>query len=288
MIKFLMRSVFLGALSAGALFAFGGTDQVMGWFQDSRQAVTEKINEFQGMSAELRKIESRVGRLDKEIQSLKENAIREDVEVRNLEQEVSDREEALERLRTNLEKANTLIETESDFFRIGGETYSRIEVERDVADKIRLYKVQEETMAHLRQTHMTHRNALALARENVNRGEAVRAELSSKVRLLKAKLERYKAREVYAEAVATDFDAQEFNTAMGETRSLFAKFETKLEVKNRMLDQRKKISNNSQVTGIDYEAPEKAPVDVRSELSRLLGNEVPAPAEGPVAALERR
>ena len=53
-----------------------------------------------------------------------------------------------------------------------------------------------------------------------------------------AKLERYKARQYYAEAVAMDFDARDFNTEIGDARQSLAKFEQKLDIKNQLLDER--------------------------------------------------
>jgi len=291
MFKLIGRTLVLGALGVGALGCLYGKDQVVNWFKRGKATIESQINEFQGMTAELGKIEGRVQSLEDEVRRLKELAIRQEVEVEHLERETIERQAALERLRKNLEKAQTLLAGGGDRFVIAGVSYSRAEVERDVSDKIDLYKVQQETLAQLEQTLQTHRGALELSRENVVRGEALRADLQGKVRLLQARLEKHRAREVYAEAVACDFNAREFNTEIGEVRSLFAKFETKLDVKGRMLDERMKLTAGSKVGGIDYEAPErKATQDVASKLSQLLaspGAERAAPSGSVVVVRER-
>ncbi len=278
MFRFIGKTVLFGALAAGALGWWCGKDQLVTWFRHGKAQVEQKLEEFQGMSAELRRIEDRVQSLEGEVRDLKEQSIRAEVEVNHLERETGDRKAALERLHKSLQKAQSLLASGAERFVIGGATYPRGEVERDVSDKIDLYNVQKETLAQLEQTLETHRSALALSRENVTRGEALRAELQGRVRLLSAKLEKHRAREVYAEAVATDFDAQEFNTEIGEVRSLFAKFEFKLEVKGRMLDERMKLAGGSRVGGIDYEAPDRPKADdVTHKLSLLLeGREEPA------------
>jgi chromosome segregation ATPase len=280
MFRFIGKSLVLGALSVGALGCLYGKDQIVRWFHQGKDKIESQINEFQGMSAELGRIEERVRSLEDEVRGLKEQSIREEVEVEHLERETGDRRASLERLHKSLEKAQSLLGSDAERFVIGGASYARAEVERDVSDKIDLHQVQQETLAQLEQTLATHRSALAMARENVTRGEALRVELQGRVRLLQAKLEKHRAREVYAEAVACDFDANEFTTEIGEVRSLFAKFETKLEVKGRMLDERMKVASGSHVGGIDYDSPDKpAGDDVARKLSLFLGSSgAPAPS----------
>ncbi len=272
MFRFLFKSALLGT---GALIALGlayGPDQLRSWVREGKQAVKEQISEYQGMSKELRTIQRRVDELDGEIRKLKESAVRSEIEVRNLEEEVEQRESSLNHLEGNLEKANVLLGGDATCYMIGGVSYTRGEVEGDVQDKIELFKVQQSTHQHLRETLMAHRNALALAKENVARGEVVRTELRSKVRLLEAQLKRFEAKKVYHEAVAKDFITNEFNTGLGEARKLLADFENKLAVKNRMLDEQMKVETTSKVTGIDYSEPER-PADVRAQLSMILHGE---------------
>jgi septal ring factor EnvC (AmiA/AmiB activator) len=287
MFRFIGKTMLFGTLGVAALGCLYGKDQLVRWFEQGKATIEHKINEFQGMSAELDKIEGRVQSLEDEVRRLKEQSIREEVEVEHLQRETSERAASLERLHKNLEKAQALLASGADRFVIGGTGYARAEVERDVSEKLDLYRVQKDTLAQLEQTLGTHRSALAIARENVARGEALRQELKGRVRLLQAKLEKHRAREVYAEAVACDFDAREFNTEIGEVRSLFAKFETRLEVKGRMLDERLKLAAGSRVGGIDYESPERpAEKDVASRLSKFLCDENAAPA--PVAVVTER
>ena len=274
MFGFIGKTIVLGALSTGALACLYGKDQIVSWVKQGKATIEHKIDEFQGMSAELGRIEDRVRSLEDEVRSLKEQSIREEVEVEHLQRETSERRSSLERLHKNLEKAQSLLSSSGERFMIGGANYPRSEVERDVSEKIDLYRVQKETLVQLEQTLETHRSALAIAKENVVRGEALRTDLQGKIRLLQAKLEKHRAREVYAEAVLTDFDAQELNTEIGEVRALFSKFETKLEVKGRMLDERMKLASGSHVGGIDYEAPERpAATNVAEKLSQLLNGE---------------
>lgn len=285
MIRFVLKSALLTALAAGVAAATFGTSTVAHWAKESTERVTSHFQEIQGLEPELRRIEEKVANLDDEIIELKELAFREEVEIRQLRTDIADRETTIESLRSNLERADSLLETELSTFKIRGITYTRHEVEKDVEDKMRLYQVQRDTMRQLRETLNTRENALAIAQENAQRGAVLREELTGQVRLLQAQLERYHAREVYADAVANDFDTQKFNSGIGEARQALAKFEHKLEVKNRMLDDRMRIAHGSEsVAGIDYHAPAETATALREELSLLLrGDELPTEESGSVA-----
>lgn len=286
MFKFIGKSIVLSALGIGALGLLYGKDQVMTWARQGKEKIKTEINEMQGMNSELRSIEARVGSLETEVRGLRENAIREEVEVQHLESETQERSKNLDHLKSNLEKAQTLLTSGAERFRIGRVDYSRADVERDVADKIELYKVQQETLDQLTATLETHKSAVALAHENVARGEALKVELAGKVRLLQAKLEKHRAREVYADAVACDFDANDFNSQIGEVRQLFAKFETKLEVKSRMLDERMKVAVGTHVNGIDYEAKESSvSKNVVDQLNELFAAKPAATATSPAVVV---
>lgn len=287
MFRFIGKTLVLGGLTAGALGCLYGKDQVAAWFAQGKREIAQTIDELQGMQGELRGIESRIESLEGEIRELRESALTEEVEVKRLEREADDRRASLERLKKNLEKAQALLATSASQFVIGGVAYARADVERDVADKLDLWQVQQETLAQLAQTLEVRRSALALAKENVTRGEALRGELTGKVRLLQAKLEKHRAREIYAEAVAGDFDAAEFQTALGEVRARCAKFESKLEVKGRLLDERMKLAAGTRASGIDYDAPDRPAAErLEERLSKLLGTPVEAATSAVIVVRE--
>lgn len=173
MFKFIGKSILFGTLGAGALGLLYGKDQVLAWARQGKETLKNEISEIQGMNSELHSIEGRVGDLEGEVRRLKESAIREEVEVQHLDAETQQRQKQVEKLKANLEKAQSLLTSGGERFRIGNGEYARTEVERDVADKIELYKVQQETLGQLQATLETHRSALAIARENVNRGESL-------------------------------------------------------------------------------------------------------------------
>jgi chromosome segregation ATPase len=274
MFKFILKTTVITTLAVGAALAAFGPNTMVRWAKDSKDAVAQHLQDFQGMSSELRSIEDHVTKLDGEILRLKEIALKEELAIEELDRDVGERQKTVEHLRSNLERADSMLETELTTFKIRGITYSRDEVEKDVEEKLRLYKVQRATLSQIKETLNTRQSALELAQENVDRGQVVREEMLCKIHFLEAQLEQYEARQVYAEAVASDFDSREFNTEIGEARQLMAQFEKKLEVKNRMLDDRMRITTGEgSVAGIDYSAPQEKSLAVREELARALSGE---------------
>ena len=273
MFRFALRTALLGSMAVGSAAAVFGPDQLVRWVHDGKETVEKHIADLNTLETELGTIQDRVDELDQEILDLKEQSLAEQVEIEALQTEIDDRATGVERLRENLERADALLESELRSIRIRGITYSRDEIQRDVEEKMRLYQVQNETLRQLRETMEMKQGALAMVHENVQRGQALREELQGKVRLLSASLDKYRAREAYAEAVTLDFDAQEFTTEIGEARQLLAKFEQKLEVKNRLLDERMKIAQDSDVAGIDYTQPTEVNHSLRDEISKILSED---------------
>lgn len=274
MIRFALRTALLGAMAVGSAAAVFGPEQIRHWAESGKQTVEQKLKQCHTLENDLKEIREKVAALDQEILELKEKTLSETVQIEGIQQEIQDRAAGVENLRENLERADALLNSNLVQFRIRGLSYTRAEIETDVQDKMHLYQVQRDTLRQLRETLEVRTGALALLKENTERGQSLREELQGKVRLLEAGLEKLRAREAYAEAVTTDFDAQEFSTQIGDARQALASFEQKLEVKNRLLDERLKISaEHSAVAGIDYTAPAEKTASLQQDLRKVLGEE---------------
>jgi hypothetical protein len=196
--------------------------------------------------------------------------VRRQVDVEYLEDLIGEKDESHQKLESALERASELLEEGRESYRIGGRTYDRDEVERDAAEKLKIYKIQGETLDNLKETQRTKQSTLEMARSNVANAECVKAELIAKVRFLKADLEKYKAKEIFAESVNSGDLAAEFTTEIGKTHKLLAEFEKQLEIKDRILDERIRV-NGEYVGGIDYTAPKiDSDGDVASEIQAIL------------------
>jgi len=219
-----------------------------------KRFIEEKIDEAQSMETKLALLETKVAGLDDEIVRLKEEVIRRKVDVESIEGMIESKSAAHERLRRGLERASELLAEGKGEYDICGRIYSREEVSRDAADKLRIFKIQSETLRNLQTTLETKLRTLEMAEANVDRGESVKTELVAKLRCLQADVEKYKAKQIYAETLNTDDSTAELNTELGLTQKMIAEFEKKLQVKDRILDEKIRV-NNDYIGGIDYESP---------------------------------
>jgi len=255
-------------VAVGAAFVF--PEKVKLYAGTGKRLIQEKIDEAQGLETKLALLETKVYGLDREIISLKTEVVRRQVDVEYLEDLINEKSENHDKLESSLEHASELLEEGRETYRIGSRIYERDEVSRDAAEKLKIFKIQSETLDNIKETLETKRSTLKMARDNVTNAECVKGELIAKVRFLKADLEKYKAKEVFAETVNTDDLAAEFKTEIGKTQKLLAEFEKQLEVKDRILDERIRVSGEY-IGGIDYSSPKFSPDgDVAAEIQACL------------------
>jgi hypothetical protein len=177
-------------------------------------------------------------------------------------------------LKDALDRAADLLADKNDYYLIGGHRYTYNEVARDAAEKMKLYKVQDETLTNLKRTLDTKQKTLCLAEENVTKSESIKGELRAKVKYMKAQLDRYTAKEVYAETVKVEDSHFEFKTLIGQTQKMLSDFEKQLEVKDRLLDERINLGGGY-VGGIDYEntGKESAEGDIALEIKQYFNRD---------------
>jgi hypothetical protein len=250
--KTIIKFSIFTVLAVTSVFAILNWDSFKVFADTGKRMIENKINEAQSMETKLSLLQTRITGLDKEIYDLKTEVIRRKVDVEYMGKIVSDKESALFELKDALKQASTLLEDHRDSYVIGRRKYTFEEVARDAEEKLKLCRIQEETLKNLKRTLDTKLKTLALAEENVIKGEGMKGELTAKLKFLKAQVERFKAKEVYAETIKVeDPTSQEFKTLIGKTQKMLAEFEKQLAVKDRLLDERIRLSGDY-VGGIDY------------------------------------
>ena len=200
--------------------------------------------------------------------------VRRKVDVEYMEKIVNEKDVNLLNLKDALDRAADLLADQKDYYKIGGRRYTYAEVARDASEKMKLYKVQEETLVNLKRTLDTKVKTLVLAEENVTKSESIKGELRAKVKFMRAQLERYKAKEVYAETVQVDDTHFEFKTLIGQTQKMLTDFEKQLEVKDRLLDERINLGGGY-VGGIDYDTTHEnlSEDDIAGEIKRYFNRD---------------
>lgn len=274
----LIKWAIAGAVVAsGALFLVG-SDRLRLYAEHGKRVVQEKISEVTGLEGQLDAINGKIQNLDQEIVKLKEKMIEQRIDVSTLRETVDVKEAQLGKLKNNLEKASRLLSDPRDQFVIGRIAYTRHEVEVDAEEKLHSYQLQADSVKNMKETLKMKENALTISQENVAHGESLKAELEAKVRLLGAKLERYRAKQVLVEATATTIPTEELKTELGSAHAMLLEFEKQLEVKDRVLDERMKLAPEKaeHVSGIDYDATAEDTADIATMIQRYFSGDVPA------------
>lgn len=272
--KTILKLSILTVVVATAVGFFIFPEKIKLYAGTGKRLIQEKIEEAQSLETKLALVETRVCGLDREINRLNTEMVRRQVDVEYLEALIGEKEEAHNNLRRAMKLASELLAEGEETYRISGRTYTHAEVSRDAAEKLKIFRIQQDTIDNLRQTHSTKTNTLQMARDNVANAESIKGELIAKVRFLKADLEKFKAKEIFAETVNAGDLAAEFKTEIGKTQKMLADFEKQLDVKERILDERIRI-NGDFVGGIDYTSPKViVGEDVAAAIEACLQNDV--------------
>lgn len=254
MLGSLFRLGMLATLVGGSTYALIGPERLKDYFNEGKDQVLSALDDAQSMEAKLKKIQKEISGLDKESARLRRDAISSRVESERLRNDLEERERSLARRGEVLDKVSALLAQNKGEYVIGRVVYSRDEVERDAAEKLSLYNVQKQTLASMRETLSTKEKAHAIAEENVGRADALRAELQSKVQLLEAQLQKFRAKETFAATVQDIVDTSALDSDLARAREMITEFEKDLDVQQRMLDEQLKAGSDQPKGGIDYDA----------------------------------
>ena len=269
----ILKYGFYASVLAGAAYVFVGPDKLLSFASQGERLIKEKLDS-QTLEDQLEDVRDRIEGLDHELGRLKHDVIERRVEIDTLSMQIGNREGELSRLQRNLEKAREYLAEDRATYRLSGITYSLAEIEADAELKFQEYRTKEEALANLSQTLEIKKHALKVSNENVHRAQALRSDLDGKTRLLAAELQRFRAKEVYAESVDQGVRTEELKTELGKAQQALRDFEKKLAVEDRMLQERMKLAAGGEPGGIDYEAVAINVEDISTRIEHyfLLGN----------------
>lgn len=248
----ILKYGFYASVLAGAAYLFVGPDRLVSFAKRGEKVIKQKLDELHGFESRLDDVRSQLDEIDAEIRDHRKEVIERKVDVEQLTQTIMERENELQRLRRNLEKAQELLSQESTRYMIGGVSYTFAEVEQDADIKFNEYQTKERTLKNLRDTLRLKEESLAVSEANVTGAIARKGDLEGQIRLIAAELERFRARQIYVECVDQGILPEEINTELGKAEHRLGDLKKELAVKERMLDERVK-AGPGQVGGINYE-----------------------------------
>jgi septal ring factor EnvC (AmiA/AmiB activator) len=187
----LKKGIVLGAaalLLLGLLFGKEGFSHVktsLGWV---RQSVRESVP----VDFEISRARQMIKDLDPEIHRNMHLIAKEEVEVKNLREQMGEAEKQLVKNKADINRLTQDLKGGDRHFVYCGKSYSAKQVENDLARRFEQYKVKEATLGKLTQVLAARERGLEAGREKLKAMQSAKSQLEVDVANLEARLEMVK------------------------------------------------------------------------------------------------
>ncbi len=171
---------------------------------------------------------------------------REEVEVENLEKQITETEARMEKEKADVMRLKADLETDEETFEYAGRVYTAERVRMDLSNRFERYQTGEATLKSLREIHTARLMSLDAARVNLENTLAEKRQLEVEVENIEAQMEM-------VAAAQTTCDYSFDNSKLGRVKELVADLHAKLDVAARLVDAE---GNFHDQIPLDKEAPE--------------------------------
>jgi uncharacterized coiled-coil protein SlyX len=175
--------VLLGLLFGREGFSYVKTS--LGWV---RQGVRDAVP----VEFEIGRARQMIKDLDPEIHKNMHLIAREEVDVKNLTDQLATAETQLTKNRSDIERLNADLKRGDSTFVYAGKNYTSEQVENDLARRFEQFKVKEATLGKLRQVLAARQRGLEAGREKLKAMQAAKGQLEVDVANIEARLEMVK------------------------------------------------------------------------------------------------
>jgi chromosome segregation ATPase len=202
--------------------AFSYTKTSLGWV---RQSVREAVP----IEFEINRARQMIKDLDPEIRRNMHLIAKEEVEVKNLRDQLAEGERQLAKNKADIEKLTSDLKRGDSTFVYCGKSYSAKQVEQDLARRFDQYKVKNDTLSKLRQILAARDNGLAAGREKLKAMQAAKSKLEVDVANLEARLEMVKVAQSTSEF---NFD----DSHLARTKDLVKDISARIDVAEKLVN----------------------------------------------------
>ncbi|MCS7239071.1 MAG: hypothetical protein NZ899_12500 [Thermoguttaceae bacterium] len=192
------------------------------------RSVGESIRDATPISFELKRLDGMIQDLQPEIRRIQQVVARLEVELEYLEKEVAQLQEEQEKLVAQMRTLRQELGSGKEEFVFAGQSYSRAEVERDLARRLDLYQEKQVVLAAKQELLEQKRRTLENARLKLAEYRRAYDRLLVQSQSLKAKLQR-------VEAQAAAGEPQVDTSKLAEAQELAKQIEVRLRTIQRIL-----------------------------------------------------
>ena len=271
----------LGVLALGTVVVLGW-QPVKGYLITGTDMVKTTIEESVPFEVEVKRLESMIDDLNNVVAEHTRTCMERQVDYELLQEELSERETLIKSQRSDLIKAQALLNTQDDTFVISNKMYSRDEVNQDTLKRLEKFESDQKLLDIRRQTTNTLGQALADAREQLEGMKQKRTEYSEMLQVLRANHMQLEARKQLA-ATVKGLNLPSIDNEFGEVSELFSRLNKRIKVENQMIDTLPQKKNFN----IDYSnANDDSSPAVMERLEAALGQKKIAKKENKLASID--
>ncbi|MBI3725923.1 hypothetical protein HY251_18495 [bacterium] len=282
------RCLGIGLATVGGLALAGslvGGDRLRLYGATGERLIQEKLERVEGLQTKIELLKTEIQNLDGEVVRLENDCTARRVEVDRANARLHESEQSIERQRRVLARAAELLDEGRSRYEISGHVYDRAAVEDDARRKLEACRAAERSLEDEKHLVAIRERTLELARAHMDRVQKRKGELVTVARSIEARIAQQEAKHALADALDAPPISAQAQSELAKAERLAKDVAEKLEVEERMLDERL-AKKEGPVGTIDYEtrAAEKvedASKAIKDHLAGKTATPAPAPAPAP-------
>jgi flagellar biosynthesis chaperone FliJ len=264
-IKFGILTVAGAALIGGAVF---GRD-LYSYISSGSHIIRTSVKESVPVEFQLARARDLVNDIVPEMQANVRLVAQQEVEIANLQDEIKAAHQSLDNERTKLTKLRNCLSTQDVSFTLGGVTYSRDDVKRELARKLELVRESDVVLSGKDRLLENRQKSLAAAMQVLERTRSEKALLESQIASLDSQ-----NRLVQAASVGSGSSID--TSKLAQTQQLIAQIKKQLDVSERVLAHESRFVEPMVIDTLDEK-------DVTRQADEYLAGK-PAPADKQASA----
>lgn len=249
-----------GGVMLVAVLIFGA--DAMSYLKTSAGMVQSSVRDSIPVEFEIQRAQDMLVDLGSEI---RENARRigeEEVGVRQLNEQIAERENALKKGRTEILRLRDDLARGESTYKYAGKTYTVEQVKHDLSNRFERFKTCESTLESLRDVAAARTKNLEAAREKIEGMKTSRRQLQIEIENLQARMQMLAATQSTSEYAIDD-------SRLGRIRGLVSRLDTQLEVDEQLASVEADLGG-----GISLDVP--AEENVVNEVTEYFGGGIPS------------
>lgn len=223
----MIKKVLFSAVGLVVVTGFLFGRDACSYLKTSYRQVTDGVKQSVPTEFQIQRAEQMVGDLTPVIRESMHVIAKEEVALEQLERQIDQREETTSKLQNEILQLQADLTSGKNVFRYAGREYKRDQVERDLTGRFTRYKVDEETLEHLKEMRDARAANLEAARQKFAAMVSAQKKLATDIENLKAKRQLVEVAQASSEVVFDD-------SRLARTKELISDIRTSLDVRARL------------------------------------------------------